>query len=118
MADWPQPGRQPVRGVLGVERARRELGDHGRDRSGRVRVHVLAVEGQELQHGRQRDLPVAAAQRPLPNQRVQQHGGAGRRVVGFAARPRLGQGVLGGGRVKQVKYLPGVQAERAAGDED
>jgi hypothetical protein len=36
-----------------------------------------------------------------------------------AARPlSRSRGVLGGGSVKQVKYLPGVQAERAAGDED
>jgi hypothetical protein len=63
-------------------------------------------------------LLIAAPQRPLPHQHVQQHGGAGGRVGGFAAWLRLGQGVLGGGGVKQVQYLPGVQAERAAGDED
>jgi len=56
--------------VLGVERAGSKLGDHGRDVLGRVRVHLLAVEGQELQHGRQRDLLVAAPQRPLPHQRA------------------------------------------------
>jgi hypothetical protein len=76
------------------------------------------VSGQELQHGRQRDLLVAAPQRPFPHERVQQRGGQAGRVAGSAARPHQGQGALGSRGVEQVEHLAGVQAERAAGDDD
>ena len=56
--------------------------------------------------------------RPLAGKRVQQGGGAEGRVGGSAARLRLGQGVFGGGDIDQVEYLAGVQAQRAAGDQD
>jgi len=117
-AGRPQPGRQPVGGVPDVERAGRQLRDHGCDRPGRVGVQLPAVQTQELQHGRQRDLLVAAPQWPLPHQRVQQDGGQAGRVAGPAARPDQGQGTLGSRGVEQVEHLAGVQAERAAGDHD
>ena len=101
-----------------LERACRNIGDHGCDRPRRVQIHLPAVKGQELQHGHQRDLLVAAPQRPLAHQRIQQGSGLGGQIAGFVARTRLGQGVLGGRDIEQVEHPAGVQAERAAGDND
>jgi hypothetical protein len=113
-----QPGRQPARQGGGIKRPGRAVGDHGCDHLGRPGIHLPAVEGQELQHGRQRDLLVAAPQQPPAHQRVQQGGCRAGRVAAVAARLRLGQGVLGGGDIEQVEHLPSAQAERAAGDDD
>ena len=84
----------------------------GHDRLGRVRVHLLAVERQELQHGRQCHLLVAAPQRLATQQRVQQDSSLPGQPTGTAARPRLSQGTFGGGRIEQVKHLGHLQPER------
>jgi hypothetical protein len=52
------------------QRAGGQLGKHRRGRLRRVQVGLPAVEGQELEHGRHRDLLVAAAQRVVAQQGV------------------------------------------------
>src|SRR6266511_4877684 len=113
-----QPGRQPVRYVRRPERAGGQFADQGAGRLGRVKVNLPAVEGEELQHGHERDLLVAAPQRLVAYQCVQQPTGPAGRVSPVAARSGLGQRRLGGGAVQQVQHPIGVQVERPAGDQD